>query len=55
MRSAAARLSLCTEEEKAELREEMRSCLGTLGLTHKTLKKMKKLDNFVHEVMYKYC
>ena len=50
MRSAAARLSLYSEQEKAELREEMRSCLGTLGLTFKTLQQMEKLDNFVHEV-----
>lgn len=50
MRSAAARLSLYQDQEKAELREEMRSCLGSLGLTYKTLQQMEKLDNFVHEV-----
>ena len=52
MRSAAARLSLYSEEEKAELREEMRNSLGTLGLTYKTLQQMEKLDNFVHEVSH---
>ena len=50
MRSAAARLSVMTTEERKELRSEIRECLGPIGLNLKTLHKMKKLDNLVCEV-----
>lgn len=50
MRSAAARLSVMTTEERRELRSEIRECLGPIGLNLKTLHKMKKLDNLVCEV-----
>lgn len=50
MRSAAARLSIMTIEERKELKTEIREALGPIGLNLKTLHKMKKLDNFVCEV-----
>ena len=50
MRSLAARLSITTNEERTELKTEIRDCLGTIGLNLKTLHKMKKLDNLVCEV-----
>lgn len=50
MRSAAARLSIMTNEERRELKMEIRECLGPIGLNLKTLHKMKKLDNLVCEV-----
>lgn len=52
MRSAAARLSMMTIEERKELKKEIRECLGPIGLNLKTLHKMKKLDNLVCEVCY---
>lgn len=54
MRSAAARLSVMTTEERRELRSEIRECLGPIGLNLKTLHKMKKLDNLVCEVLRLY-
>ena len=50
MRSLAARLSIMTNEERKELKMEIRECLGTIGLNLKTLHKMRKLDNLVCEV-----
>ena len=50
MRSAAARLSIMSCEERNELKKEIRECLGPIGLNLKTLHKMKKLDNLVCEV-----
>ena len=50
MRSAAARLSIMTCEDRTELKKEIRECLGPIGLNLKTLHKMKKLDNLVCEV-----
>lgn len=50
MRSAAARLSIMSCEERAEMKKEIRECLGPIGLNLKTLHKMKKLDNLVCEV-----
>ena len=50
MRSAAARLSIMTCEERTEIKKEIRECLGPIGLNLKTLPKMKKLDNLVCEV-----
>ncbi|XP_031561847.1 9-divinyl ether synthase-like isoform X2 [Actinia tenebrosa] len=51
MRSAAARISIMSEKEKDELRQEIKTHLGTIGLNLKTLKKMKKLDAFTMEVL----
>ena len=50
MRSAAARLSIMSCEERTEIKKEIRECLGPIGLNLKTLHKMKKLDNLVCEV-----
>ena len=50
MRSVAARLSIMTCEERTEIKNEIRDCLGPIGLNLKTLHKMKKLDNLVCEV-----
>lgn len=50
MRSAAARLSIIRGEELGLLRQEMRECLGTIGLNLKTLHQMKQLDRLVNEV-----
>lgn len=52
MRSAAARISIMKDEEKDELKREIKENLGTTGLNLKTLKKMKKLDAFTMEVGY---
>ena len=49
MRSAAARLSIMPVEEQTSLQQEMRKCLGTTGLTLKTLGQMKQLDRVVNE------
>lgn len=54
MRSAAARLSMMTIEERKELKKEIRECLGPIGLNLKTLHKMKKLDNLVCEILRMY-
>jgi len=54
MRSAAARLSIMTNEERRELKMEIRECLGPIGLNLKTLHKMKKLDNLVCEILRMY-
>lgn len=54
MRSLAARLSIMTNEERKELKMEIRECLGTIGLNLKTLHKMRKLDNLVCEILRMY-
>ncbi|KAJ7339348.1 hypothetical protein OS493_005742 [Desmophyllum pertusum] len=54
MRSVAARLSIMTCEERTEIKNEIRDCLGPIGLNLKTLHKMKKLDNLVCEVLRMY-
>lgn len=51
MRSAAARLSIMSSDEKEDLKQEIKTHLGTIGLNLKTLKKMKKLDAFTCEVI----
>jgi hypothetical protein len=52
MRSAAARISMMSNEQKDDLRDEIKTHLGTIGLNLKTLKMMKKLDAFTLEVRF---